>query len=190
MRTERDSGAQDFWWLTIILGASVLTKKKPNAAKTGQWIIIGGLAIQLIFFGFFMIVSFVFHSRVNSNPTSRSESPNVPWRKHMWALYAGSLLIMIRSVFRLVEYVQGSNGYLMRNEVWLYIFDALLMFLTMALFNIIHPSEVKGMLRGRKAARWIVRMQTMKKVSEIEGITTSQKGVPQAFEHRDVANTV
>ncbi|KAL0562782.1 envelope glycoprotein, partial [Marasmius crinis-equi] len=65
----------------------------------------------------------------------------VSWKKMLWALYAASLLIMIRSVFRLVEYTQGNDGYLLRNEVWLYIFDAVLMSIAIIIFNYYHPSK-------------------------------------------------
>ena len=60
----------------------------------------------------------------------------------MWALYIGSGLIMVRSAFRAIEYLQGFDGYLLSHEVYLYIFDAVLMVLAMALFNYVHPSEV------------------------------------------------
>jgi hypothetical protein len=66
----------------------------------------------------------------------------------MKALYLGSFLIMVRSVFRAVEYLQGFDGYLLRHEAYLYIFDACLMFLVMVLFNWIHPGEIAAILSG------------------------------------------
>ena len=75
------------------------------------------------------------------------------WRTHLVALYAASVLIMIRSVFRLVEYLQGFSGYLLSHEVFLYMFDALLMFCVMVLLNIVHPSEVVALVNGGKAAK-------------------------------------
>ncbi|KAH8782678.1 RTA1 protein [Diaporthe sp. PMI_573] len=118
-----------------------------EALNTGAKIIIVGLFIQLIFFGFFMVVAFSFHRSINVTPTGRSNS-SIPWRKHMRALYVGSLLIMVRSLFRAVEYLQGFDGYLLRHEAYLYIFDALLMFLVMVLFNWIHPAEIAAILSG------------------------------------------
>lgn len=64
----------------------------------------------------------------------------------MNVLYASSMLIMIRSVFRLIEYLQGNNGYLLHHEIFLYIFDAVLIFITMVIFNICHPSEIGRLL--------------------------------------------
>lgn len=54
---------------------------------------------------------------------------------------------MVRSVFRLVEYLQGNNGFLLHHEIFLYIFDAVLIFMAMAIFNIFHPSELTHLLR-------------------------------------------
>jgi hypothetical protein len=70
----------------------------------------------------------------------------------MMALYLASGLIVVRSVFRVVEYLQGFDGYLLRHEAYLYIFDALLMFLVMVLFNVIHPSEVNAVVDATKDA--------------------------------------
>lgn len=66
------------------------------------------------------------------------------------ALYVASGLIVVRSDFRAVEYLQGFDGYLLRHEAYLYIFDALLMFLVMMLFNVIHPSEVMAVVNAEK----------------------------------------
>lgn len=109
---------------------------------TGEYVVIGGLFVQIIFFGFFMAVAVTFHLRLNKHPTSLSMDPAVPWLKHLAALYAASALIMVRSIFRVIEYVQGNRGYLLRHEVFLYIFDAVLMLAVMVIFNVIHPSEI------------------------------------------------
>ena len=60
----------------------------------------------------------------------------------MLVLFAASLLIMVRSIFRVAEYLQGFDGYLLSHEAYLYIFDGLLMWLNMLLFNWLHPAEI------------------------------------------------
>jgi hypothetical protein len=47
----------------------------------------------------------------------------------------------------------GNDGYLISHEVYLYIFDALLMFFVMVIFAIVHPSEINAELRGPGAKR-------------------------------------
>jgi hypothetical protein len=61
-------------------------------------------------------------------------------------LYGGCILIYIRSVFRLVEYAQGNAGWLIRQEWTFYVFDAMVMIVTMVLFNAFHPSTIKVVL--------------------------------------------
>lgn len=79
-----------------------------------------------------------------------SEGEHVDWQKHLYALYVASMLILVRSVFRVIEYVMGNNGYLLKKELFLYIFDAVLMFLTMVWLNNVHPGEIHS---GRSKRR-------------------------------------
>ena len=104
-------------------------------------------------FGFFCVVTLIFHARMNKVPTPEALSPTNPWHKHLYTLYAASILIMVRSVFRAVEYIQGNDGYLLRNEVFLYIFDGVLMLAVMVVFNVIHPSVVKAYLKGGNVSK-------------------------------------
>ena len=115
--------------------------KTADDQKRGTNIITGGLFIQVIFFGCFMVVSVVFHTRMARAPAARSFSLQVPWQKYLFVLYIASAFIMVRSVFRIAEYLQGNDGSLLQTETYLYLFDATLMFLTMVLFNVFHPSK-------------------------------------------------
>lgn len=121
-----------------------------NSVSTGQNVIIGGLFVQIIFFGFFLISALVFQRRLISHPTAKGLADHLPWRKHIYALYTSSVLVLVRSVVRIVEYIQGTDGFVLSNEVFIYVFDGLLMFALMVIFLIIHPSEVNCLLgRGR-----------------------------------------
>lgn len=116
--------------------------KAQNTINLGNHIIIVGLLIQLIFFGFFIIVSIVFHRRMLASPTEASMVVNVPWSRYMMIMYAVNALIMIRSVYRVIEYVQGAQGVLQEHEAYLYAFDSSLMVICSVIFNVFHPSQV------------------------------------------------
>lgn len=96
------------------------------------------------------MVAVKFHLSISRVPTIRLLN-EFSWEKHMRALYMASILIMVRSIFRVVEYLQGFNGYLLHHEAYLYIFDALLMFLVMVLFNVVHPSELAASMKHKIA---------------------------------------
>ena len=137
--------------LTLVTGAGLAAKPEPDSQAAGKWIVVGGLVIQLIFFGLFIVVSYTFYGRIHKSPTAYSQSHAIHWRRVIRTLYAASILIMVRSVFRVVEYVQGNDGYLLRNEIWLYIFDATLMAGVMLMFNLIHPKLISTIATGEDA---------------------------------------
>ncbi|EXF86594.1 hypothetical protein CFIO01_06856 [Colletotrichum fioriniae PJ7] len=129
-------------------GGSLAGADTKAQRDRGQMIIIIGLAIQIAFFGFFMIVTALFHYRIKREPTSRSLSVSTPWPKLLMVLYGTSLLIMVRSLFRVIEYVMGEDGELQSKEVYLYIFDALLMLIVSGVFNWFHPSRIINKSHG------------------------------------------
>jgi hypothetical protein len=105
--------------------------------------VIGGLAIQLISFSIFWLTAIIFEKRIRRSPTAKSLQPGIPWEKSLHMLYAISALIMIRSVFRIIEYVLGTNGYPLSHEWTLYIFDSVPMAVVMVIFFIWYPSNIK-----------------------------------------------
>ncbi|KAL4757189.1 RTA1 domain-containing protein [Aspergillus foveolatus] len=131
-------------------GGGVMAGGGLSAVHNGENIVIAGPVIQIVFFGVFIATCALFHKRIKKSPTEQSLGLNGTWCKHLHILYAANLLIMIRSVFRLIEYAMGNNGYLLRHEVFLYVFDGLLMLLVMILLNAIHPS---GLISTRRKER-------------------------------------
>ncbi|KAJ4258838.1 hypothetical protein NW762_007925 [Fusarium torreyae] len=123
-------------------GGILSSAKKQKTVDLGQYVIIAGLGVQILFFGFFIIVTCIFHYRISARPTAKSMSTPVPWKMYLFILYAASGLIMIRSVFRVAEYVTGADGVLQAHEFYIYIFDGALMIITVSLFNVFHPSRI------------------------------------------------
>ncbi|BCS06249.1 hypothetical protein ALUC_10630S [Aspergillus luchuensis] len=88
--------------------------------------------------------------QINRNPTAESDKTMssakrcLPkdWRGLLFACYFVSVLILIRSVYRLIEFAQGNSGYVISHEVFLYVLDASMMFLVMLTMNLFHPSIV------------------------------------------------
>ncbi|KAK7434351.1 hypothetical protein Landi51_13557 [Colletotrichum acutatum] len=61
----------------------------------------------------------------------------------MSVLYIASVMIFVRSLFRLAEYVEGNDGALLGSEVFLYVFDALLMLGVVVITAFFHPAKLK-----------------------------------------------
>ncbi|KAJ4263325.1 hypothetical protein NW762_006143 [Fusarium torreyae] len=129
-------------------GGMLANAKSKGDQKMGQNIIILGLAVQIYFFAYFMNILHIFYRRMIRKPTSKGLSSTSSWKQFTIVLYVSSGLIMIRSIFRMVEYITGSDGALQSTEVYIYVFDASLMFLTAALFSIVHPGRVILVIDG------------------------------------------
>ncbi|KAM0269458.1 hypothetical protein ACHAQH_009710 [Verticillium albo-atrum] len=111
--------------------------------QLGEKIIIVGLFVQIVIFSVFIVVSITFHTRLVGAPTPSAVANTVSWRRHLYVLYTTSLLILVRSAFRVVEYMQGNGGYLISHEIYIYIFDAVLMALSMAILAVWYVGDLE-----------------------------------------------
>ncbi|KAH8736075.1 putative RTM1-like protein [Ilyonectria robusta] len=130
------------------LCAGIMASNSEGSMSRGERIVTWGLVVQVVVFSLFAVTASIFHKRMRQNPTTKVLAQNLPWQSHLMVLYGASLLIMVRSVFRLIEYAQGNDGYLISHEIFLYLFDSVLMFATMVVFAWYHPSEVYALLKG------------------------------------------
>jgi hypothetical protein len=154
-----------YFMLTISKGGGLMANVKTM--NFGKHLVVMGLLLQIIFFGIFIITGGIFHFRIARSPTPDSAYYN--WKPYMYTLYAASILILIRSVFRVIEFSGGNDGVLLRNEVFLYIFDAVLMLGVMVVFNAVYP----GMIIGRKAQDRSIRMD--ERGTSSRGVNYEQK---------------
>jgi hypothetical protein len=113
-----------------------------DKAKLGQAIVLVGLVFQIVIFGIFCATSLRFHSRMRRDPIAAWVPAETQWEQMLYMLYAVSVLIMLRSVFRVIEFAMGADGYLLSNEWPLYIFDTVPMFIVMGVFWKWFPSNL------------------------------------------------
>lgn len=114
-----------------------------DSMKTGQNIVVGGLVLQVLMFAFFIVTGLHFNIRFRRHASTTETSARIPWQGTLNMLYVTSSFVMVRNIFRVVEYVGGSDGYLLSTEWPLYIFDGVLMLFTMSYFFWRYPSEIK-----------------------------------------------
>jgi hypothetical protein len=87
---------------------------------------------------------------------------------------------MVRSIFRAAEYIEGNAGYLLRHEIFLYVFDAVLMLIVVVVFIWIHPSEVTEALAKRRMDSPDVELEQTSEGSweqDHEGLGRSRKAI-------------
>lgn len=124
------------------MGGGIQAAGTLQLLHIGEKIIVTGLFIQILFFGIFLISALLFHYRINLVPTALSSSTDIPWREHIRNLYLTSGIILVRSVFRIVEYLMGNSGWILSHEYMLYIFDTILMLSVVVIFLWQQPGKL------------------------------------------------
>ena len=83
-----------------------------NLSKIAKAVVITGLAIQTVIFGLFCVILRTCDERIRCN------FPTLIYirKKYLNPLYIISVLIMARSIFRVIEYAMGRDGYLLSHE--------------------------------------------------------------------------
>ncbi|KAJ5784309.1 uncharacterized protein N7503_009521 [Penicillium pulvis] len=130
----------------LIQGSGAGMTVESTMSSMGQYIVLAGLVMQILTFVLFVVTAIVFANRMRLNPTSAVKQGEVPWKKHLYSLYAISAMILLRSIFRVIEYACGNGGYLLATEWPTYVLDATPMFIAMVCFAICYPSELQRFL--------------------------------------------
>lgn len=113
-------------------GAGLITSGNLKNMTLGSNILIGGLGINLVSFCFFGVVTLHLHwsiYRRKPDFTGRER-----WITMFYALYLSMILLIIRSIYRIVEFAMGFRGYLAIHETYFYVFECILIIFAFALF--------------------------------------------------------
>ncbi|BEJ13582.1 hypothetical protein CspHIS471_0307560 [Cutaneotrichosporon sp. HIS471] len=115
-----------------------------SMASTGEKIALIGLIIQCVSFGLFWVLLVVFAFRLRSNHSNKwaSGSGLKGWKALYWALQWTCIGIMVRCVFRVVEFSQGYSGYLRTTEWCYYVLDTLPLFLAIVVWAVVWPPRI------------------------------------------------
>lgn len=104
-------GGDILCFLIQALGATMLvTADSKSKMDTGKAIVLVGLVLQIIIFGFFILVAIMFQVRLNkAQRLGKTVNCALDWSRYMYWLYAVSVVITLRNIYRVVEYQQGGK---------------------------------------------------------------------------------
>ncbi|WWC63050.1 uncharacterized protein I303_105649 [Kwoniella dejecticola CBS 10117] len=129
-------------------GGGLMASDKASTATLGSHLVLAGLIIQIVIFGSFLVVTAIFQRKAAVQLNSHSSHA----QKYIWAIYLSGALILIRSIVRVAEFIEGFHGFIITHEVFLYVFDALLMAAVLVTFNFIYPSEFSKKIKSAAIA--------------------------------------
>ncbi|OTA99238.1 hypothetical protein M426DRAFT_90177 [Hypoxylon sp. CI-4A] len=136
---------------TQFIGSVIPASGDPSAATQGKVIVLSGLIIQLVAFFFFILLCWYIHKRLRRGDAyAIGDRGLARWPRYLIAIEVVMVLMITRSVVRTVEFGQGSDGFVITHEVFIYVFDATLIFLVMFILAVIHPSRLIREMRKSK----------------------------------------
>lgn len=104
----------------------------------GNKMIIAGLWVQIFFYGSFILTSSLFFLRFYKAPKNNYVEEKWfnrrSWKFMLGGVYATSILILIRSIYRVIEYLQGEGGKLLSEEMYLFVLDSTMVFFAGCVF--------------------------------------------------------
>ncbi|KAH3898700.1 uncharacterized protein SCODWIG_02290 [Saccharomycodes ludwigii] len=113
-----------------------ISSNQDNVVQ-GKDLIITGLFLLLAIFSLFLYT--LLHFKLNYEPIVQSTTNSFIREIINYSIIGmgtSAILIMIRSIIRIVEFFMGANGYILRHQWFLYVFDSTLMFLIVVIFII------------------------------------------------------
>ncbi|KAK5789728.1 hypothetical protein VI817_008851 [Penicillium citrinum] len=117
---------------------------QANMAKLGQKIMLLGLFAQLLMFSFFLTIALVFWKRMQSSAKLYTvpQHGKHTWKSMMKLLFSAATVIILRCIYRIIEFAQGNDGYLASHEIFMYILDAVPMLFVQIMFHFVHAGDV------------------------------------------------
>ncbi|KAG6371792.1 RTA1 like protein-domain-containing protein [Boletus reticuloceps] len=126
-------------FLVLGTGGSLLGSTDPNTDKIGIYIVIGGLALQTLSFGLYILLVYYAYRSLKRNGIKPFEQP---WGKIMKLLFFSSAFFLLRCIYRTIEVAQGlGNGYLADHEAFFYVFDSLPLLIGISTYAVYWPSR-------------------------------------------------
>ncbi|KAN0003921.1 hypothetical protein ACTFIZ_010074 [Dictyostelium cf. discoideum] len=110
----------------------------PSMGNIGKGVMLASLSLALASFTVFFFTIVYLHIKVRQNKSEQDKS----WRRIFIALYFSGFLIVLRSIYRVVEYAGGHHSKIMLNEPLFYGLDTLPIFLMMSIWIPFHPGFI------------------------------------------------
>ncbi|PWN19879.1 hypothetical protein BCV69DRAFT_283981 [Microstroma glucosiphilum] len=160
-------------------GGAMQTSNDYASIKTGGNIFLAGVILQTVSYLFFFSVILQAHWKLyKCDPERYSMVKGIKRREPaitvLVTLYVTGILIIIRSLFRVVENGQGYNGTLYTHEIYSFTLDALPLLLVLAVYVLLWPSRPLSRVEPSDAVVHYLQAMSRGKTSSTSSIEMSQ----------------
>jgi hypothetical protein len=138
---------------TQLGGIGIQVTGDANIISIGDKVVLAGLIFSLFVFALFVWIAVDFHRRLSREPTKLlliNSEESLPWKRYMIALYISSLAMIIRNLVRAIQFGASRLSPVNTQEAYIYVFDAFMMFISVAVLLVYHPGNL--IKKARKIA--------------------------------------
>ncbi|KAJ6472538.1 RTA1 like protein-domain-containing protein [Mycena sanguinolenta] len=133
-------------------GVGITAVHGSTVDNVGSKLALLAIGFEFFFVELFMLVLFIFRRRMlrsfpelwvhNDAPrfTLWGRKP-IAWQLVFYILAGTSTVLLLRSVYRIIEFSLGQRGYLAQHEAFLYCLDALPLWLAMSVYCVVWPTR-------------------------------------------------
>ncbi|KJX94489.1 RTA1 domain protein [Zymoseptoria brevis] len=137
-------------FLVQLAGVGMGVTPSRHIQELGAKVVVVGLVFQILVFALFISAAVTFYRRYESHVGP--DSGPLKWRRYLISLLTASGCIVIRNIVRGVEHAQNSDGSIALHEVFVYLFDALLMLCVVIVMLACHPGYLQRSSQGKSAS--------------------------------------
>lgn len=143
--------------ITQVAGAALIGSAESNSRSpaTGNNILLAGLAVQVVSFLLFLVLLGLFLARARKATTSTGEGGMM---RFSGALVLSSLLVYLRTIFRLAETAGGVGGYASSHEAFFGALEFAPIVVAVLLLGWWHPGK------------WVPRSRPGREEVEMDGV--------------------
>ncbi|OBZ87640.1 Protein RTA1 [Choanephora cucurbitarum] len=151
----------------------------PDLSNMGSKIAMIGLAVQLLFFGSFAVITVYLDRKPEYVYTIQGQDQ--PKKKLIHCLYITTALLYIRAIYRIIEFAGGYDGPVASAEWAFYVFDSLVLFLCFVFYSVLYIGNYlpKRDEDDQSSKGWRGALST-----EDVALTNIEKGNTNNYPHR------
>ncbi|PGH20115.1 hypothetical protein AJ80_03683 [Polytolypa hystricis UAMH7299] len=146
----------------------------------GTYVLVAGLSIQVVSLLTFMGMSAEFAWRVRRRGASARHADlrrTAKFQTFLGCLALATVLLFIRSVFRVVELSEGFAGHLAQDQVSFMVLDGVMVLVAVILLTVMHPGFAFGPAWTEAAFRWRVKKATSAPELELQMEATKSNAI-------------
>ncbi|KAJ5376534.1 RTA1 domain protein [Penicillium cosmopolitanum] len=108
-----------------------------SAKDTGNGVLIGGLVLQVVTFTAFLIIVGSFHLKSKNDGNTIDQGVG----NLLKGIYISGIFILVRCIYRVIEFALGVDAYLFIHEWPLYVLEAVPMIIAISVLGWYHPGR-------------------------------------------------